>query len=538
MMSSILSPSATTSISFSPQQYRNRYEDLASLEQHCASMRDLRKIHSRLVKTGEIEDTHTASRLLAFCVSPAGDLRYARLLFDRIRDPNLFIWNTMIRGLSNGPSPEGALHLFVEMLGHTSVMPQRLTFPSLFKACSLLGWACTGSQLHGMVVKLGIDDDPYVRNTVLHAYVTLGLFEEARKVFDEDEITDVVACNCMVMGLAKCGEIDEARRLFDEMDIKSRITWNSMISGYVRNGRFLQAMELSREMRDNGIEPDEYTVVSLLNACAYTGSLRQGQWIHDFIKIKGINLNSVLVTALIDMYSRCGSIGEAYAVFQAALGKGLSCWNSMILGLARNNHEEEAIALFLELESYGNLKPDGITFIGVLTACCHAGLLAEAVKYFLLMKEKYNIEPSIKHYSCMVDLFGLIGLLEEAEELIRSMPESICPDVIIWGSLLAASVNHGNQDVATRAAQEMIYLDPSDTSAYVLMSNVHSASQQYENALQQRSLMRGHTTGKEPGCSSIEVEGEVHEFIAGGRSHPRVEEIYKLLEDIGKNLRE
>lgn len=216
-------------------------------------------------------------------------------------------------------------------------------------------------------------------------------------------------------------------------------------------------------------------------------------------------------------------------MFQAARKKGLSCWNSMILGLARNGYAEEAIILFSQLES-SDFKPDEVSFLGVLTACNHAGFIDEATKYFLLMMDRPEVKPSIKHYSCMVDLLGRAGFLEEAEELIRSLPMD--PDAIIWGSLLSGSVNHGKADMAEWAAKNMIELDPDESCAYVLMSNVLAGSNQYEESLGPRFSMKMRKIEKEPGASMIEVDGEVHEFVAGGRLHPRVEEIYCLLDEL------
>lgn len=378
-------------------------------------------------------------------------------------------------------------------------------------------------------MKLGLQDDPFIRNTVIHMYAHCGFLEEARLVFDGSSDCDVVAWNSMIMGLAKWGEIDEARRLFDQAPLRNAITWSSMTSGYVRNGRFVDAMKLFEEMQERGIEPNEFTLVSLLNASAHLGALKQGQWVHEYIKKSGTQLNAIVNTAIIDMYCRCGSIGKAYQVFRAATKKGLSCWNSMILGLARNGYAEEAIGLFSQLES-SDFKPDEVSFLGVLTACNHAGFIDEATKYLLLMMERPEVKLSIKHYSCMVDLLGRAGFLEEAEELIRSMPMD--PDAIIWGSLLSGSANHGKADMAERAAKNMIKLDPNESCAYVLMSNVLAGSNQHEEALEPRFSMKMRKIEKEPGASLIEVEGEVHEFVAGGRLHPRVEEIYCLLDEL------
>lgn len=415
------------------------------------------------------------------------------------------------------------------MLVTSPFEPQRLTYPSVFKAYTQLGQAYYGAQLHGRVAKLGLESDRFVRNSIMHMYANSGFLSEARKLFDESsESDDVVSWNSMIMGLSKSGELGEAIRLFDKMPLRNPVSWNTMISGYVRNGRFLEGLELFGKMQEEGIEPSEYTMVSLLNASGRLGATRQGEWIHEFIRRNDIELNVIVVTAIIDMYCKCGSISKGLHVFETAPKLGLSCWNSMIMGLATNGCEGEAIELFTRLNSF-NLEPDDVTFLSVLTACNHPGLVDKAKEYFLLMTKKYKIEPSIKHYSCMVDVLGQAGLLEQAEKVILSMP--IEPDAIIWGSLLSACRKHGNVEMAQRAAERVIELEPSESSAYVLMSNVYADSSRFEEAIEQRLSMKEKRIEKEPGCSLIEVDGEVHEFVAFGRTHPRTKEIYSLLDE-------
>lgn len=451
-------------------------------------------------------------------------------------NPNLYSWNTIIRAFSRSSTPQFAISLFVDML-YSQIQPQHLTYPSVFKAYAQLSAGDYGSQLHGMVVKLGLQRDQFIHNTIIYMYANSGLLSEAKRVFDEKlELGDVVAFNSMIMGFAKCGEIDEARKLFDEMFTRTSVTWNSMISGYVRNGKLMEALELFHKMQlEERVEPSEFTMVSLLNACAHLGALQHGKWVHDYIKRNDFELNVIVLTAIIDMYCKCGSVENAIQVFDTYPGRGLSCWNSIIIGLAMNGHEREAFEFFSELE-LSKFKPDSVSFIGVLTACKHLGAVDKAKDYFALMMNEYKIEPSIKHYTCMVEVLGQAAFLEEAEELIQGMP--IKPDAIIWGSLLSSCRKHGNVQRAKRAAQRVYELNPSDASGYVLMSNVYAASNKFEEAVEQRVLMKENLTEKEPGCSSIELYGEVHEFLAGGRLHPKTQEIYHLLNDSSFSLQD
>lgn len=521
-----LKPSPTSITKFISDQ-----PHLSLLENNCTTIKDLKKIHAQLIKTGLINDIIAASRVLAFSASPPGDINYAYLFFTRIQNPNLFSWNTIIRAFSETSNPRIAISLFIDMLVDSSVQPQRLTYPSVFKAYAQLGLACDGRQLHGRVIKLGLGYDQYIRNTIIYMYANCGLLSEAWKMFNEElELDNIVAWNTMVMGLAKCGEIDESRRLFDKMVSRNTVSWNSMISGYVRNGKFLEALELFQVMQEEKqIRPSEFTMVSLLNACACLGAITQGTWIHDYILKRNFELNDILVTAIIDMYCKCGNVEKALQVFRTSPKEELSCWNAMILGLATNGCEQDAIRLFSKLES-SSLEPGYVSFIGVLTACNHAGMVDEAKSYFSLMTGRYKIKPDIKHYSCMVDVLGNAGLLEEAEQLIRNMP--IDDDAIIWGSLLSASRKHGNVEIAKRAAKHVIEHDPAESSGYVLMSNVYAATKQFEKAIKLRVLMKEKQLEKEPGCSLIEVDGEVHEFVSGGRLHPQAKEIYSVLNEL------
>lgn len=419
------------------------------------------------------------------------------------------------------------------MLIVSSVQPHRLTYPSVFKAYAQLGLAHYGAQLHGRVIKLGLQFDPFIRNTIIYMYANCGFLSEMWKAFYERMDFDIVAWNSMIMGLAKCGEVDESRKLFDEMPLRNTVSWNSMISGYVRNGRLREALDLFGQMQEERIKPSEFTMVSLLNASARLGALKQGEWIHDYVRKNNFELNVIVTASIIDMYCKCGSIGKAFQVFEMAPLKGLSSWNTMILGLAMNGCENEAIQLFSRLEC-SNLRPDDVTFVGVLTACNYSGLVDKAKEYFSLMSKTYKIEPSIKHYSCMVDTLGRAGLLEEAEELIRNMP--VNPDAIIWSSLLSACRKHGNVELAKRAAKHIVDLDGNDSCGYVLLSNIYAASDQFEEAMEQRLSMKEKQIEKEPGCSLIEVNGEIHEFVAGGRLHPQAQEVYSLLNELGMML--
>ncbi|KAL4180021.1 hypothetical protein AMTRI_Chr13g90080 [Amborella trichopoda] len=502
----------------------------------CHNMRDLKQLHAHSIKTGLIADPIAASQLLAFCAtSPSGSMPYALSLFAQIDHPNSFIYNTLIRGHSLSSTPQNALCFFQRMLDSSDICLDRRTYPSLFQACAQLSAFVEGAQLHGQVIKFGLDPDAFIQNTIIHFYASLGLLRTARQIFRRSSNRDVVSWNSLIVGCAKWGLLEEARQLFDEMPVRSTVSWNAMIACYVHNGRFMEALRLFREMQEARIEPTVFTMVSLLSACAQLGALEQGEWIHKYTKQRIIGFNPILFTAIVDMYSKCGNIDKALAIFESGQCKPLSSWNSMIAGLAMHGRGKEAIGLFSRLE-FSGLKPDNVTFIGVLSACNHAGLVEEGREYFLQMQETYKIIPDIKHHGCIVDILGRAGLLKEAEELIENMP--IEPDIVIWGSLLSACRNHGDVEIGERAARRLSELDPWDSCGYILLSNIYAAKGRYRDALSERKRMKEKKVRKKPGCSLIELDGVVHEFIVGERCHLHAEEIYTMLRDMAVNLRE
>ncbi|XP_072986937.1 pentatricopeptide repeat-containing protein At2g42920, chloroplastic [Typha latifolia] len=511
------------------------HPSLSMLETKCTTMRDLHQLHSHIIKTGLANDTIAISRVLSFCAtSPYGDLNYAMLLFSHHPLPNAFMWNTLIRALSHSSTPHLAIRLFLAML-HSPTQPQNLTFPSLFASYAHLGLAHHGSQLHGMVLKLGLASDPYIRNAMLYMYASCSRMTEALRL-SSDCLTnfDVVACNSMLMGLARTGMIDECRDLFALMPSRSVVTWSTMISGCVRNGKCKEALNLFYQMQGGGVKPNANVLVSLLGACASLGALDQGQWIHAYIEKNSIELNPIVTTAIIDMYCKCGSIDKALHVFESAPIRALSSWNSMVLGLATHGHCKEAIRLFTRLQTCG-VRPDDVSFIGILMACSHSGLVDEAWHYFSLMASVYNIEPTVEHYGCMVDALGRAGLLAEAEGLIAKMPMK--PDSVIWGALLSSCRTHGNVEIGERAARGVLESDPWDSGGYVILSNTLAQGGEFRDAMSTRVRMKEEGVRKEPGCSMIEVNGLTHEFVCGGVLHPESKEIFELLNVLSLEIR-
>ncbi|GJN24001.1 hypothetical protein PR202_gb11705 [Eleusine coracana subsp. coracana] len=488
---------------------------LTLLHTRCASMAHLRQIHGALVKSGLTKDPIAASRAVAFCCA-GHDVAYAERIVRHHPRPNSFMWNTVIRALSDGAGPglAAALEVFVKML-HSTTPPDRRTFPSLFAACARLGH--DGAALHGMAVKLGLAGDAYVRNAAIAMYASRGRADEALALYDSSSDFDVVACNSVIVTLARAGRVDEARDVFDGMPDRTVATWSAMVSAYARASRCGDALALFSEMQSAGVEPNANVLVSVLGCCAGLGALEQGAWVHAYIdRHNACMMNPLVVTALIDMYCKCGSVDKAREVFEAARSQEgmmakLSSWNSMMQGLAVHGQWQQAIALFFELKSYG-LRPDNVTFIAVLTAYGHAGMPDEAKAAFASMEAEHDIAPGIKHYGCLVDALARAGRLREAEDVIRAMP--VAPDAAVWGALLSGCRLHGDAETGARAAREAVRCDPSDSGAYVLAASVLARDGDAGAGAGVRGRMREAGVGKVPGCSMIEVNGVVHEFVS------------------------
>ncbi|URE10762.1 PPR repeat [Musa troglodytarum] len=366
---------------------------------------------------------------------------------------------------------------------------------------------------------------------------------------DAFDVARAVHCQIFILGLAsdrilmtgllvlysKLNDLDSAREIFDRNPIKDVVSWNAMIDGYCKMGEFGTAVSMFRSMQMENARPTEVTMASLLSACAHLGALNMGRWIHAYIRNHQLKMDVVLGNALIDMYFKCGAVETALEAFRGMPTRNIFCWNSVVAGLGMNGYGERAVAVFHEMEKMEMIKPDGVTFVGLLSACSHSGLVTEGKKYFSHMLDLYGVEPKIEHYGCMVDLFGRAGFLEEALHLLETMP--VRPNAVVWGSLLRACHIHGDSEVSEKVTQRLMELDPNDGAYYVFLSNIYASSNRWDDVERCRSVMLRRGVRKVPGCSSIEVNNMIHEFLVGDESHPQYEEIYAFMVGIEKELK-
>lgn len=491
------------------------------------------KIHGFVVKCGLDGDCYVCNSLMDM-YGELGFVGNVEKMFDEMPERDLVSWNVLISGFVKGKRFEDAVMVYERMRVVGGVIPDEASVVSTLTACIALKDLELGREIHGYVARdLGFTT--IIGNALLDMYCKCGCVDEARRIFDAMPRKNVICWTSMVSGYVNCGHLDEARVLFDRSPVvKDIVLWTAMINGYVQFNRVDEAMFLFREMQFNRVKPDKYTVVALLTGCAQVGALEQGKWIHTYMEENRIPVDAVAGTALIDMYAKCGCIDKALEIFNGLKEKDTALWTSMICSLAVNGRFSKALELFSAMKQAG-YKPDDITYVGVLTACSHGGLVEEGRHQFYSMTKMYDIEPKLEHYGCMIDLFGRAGLLDEAEELIGKMPNGNNEVVVpVYSALLSACRVHGNVDMGERIAKWLVDIGSGDSSVHTLLANIYASADRWEDVTKVRKEMRSMGVKKEPGCSSIEVNGNVHEFLVGDTSHPDIERILYMLNSVVK----
>ncbi|KAG6604009.1 Pentatricopeptide repeat-containing protein, partial [Cucurbita argyrosperma subsp. sororia] len=526
-----------------------------------------RKIHSFVVKLGLGSHASVATSLLnmyAKCGDPviakvvfdrmtlknistwnalislymqSGQINLAASQFEKMPDRDIVSWNSMISGYNQIGYDLEALNIFSKMLYESSLKPDKFTLASVLSACANLEKLNIGKQIHAYILRTETETSEAVGNALISMYAKSGGVEIARLIIEHNRTSNlnIIAFTSLLDGYTKLGDVKPAREIFNKLRDRDVIAWTAMIVGYVQNGLWNEALELFRSMVNEGPEPNSYTLASMLSVSSSLASLEHGKQIHArAIKAGGSSTASV-TNALIAMYAKAGSINIAKRVFDLTSGKKETVsWTSMIMALAQHGFGEEAISLFERMLSVG-MKPDHITYVGVLSACTHVGLIEQGRNYYNLMTEVHKIEPTLSHYACMIDLYGRAGLLQEAYQFIESMP--IEPDNIAWGSLLASCKIHKNADLAKVAAERLLHIDPGNSGAYSALANVYSACGKWENAAKTRKLMKDRGVKKEKGFSWIHIKNKVHAFGVEDVIHPQKDEIYKLMDEIWEDIK-
>ena len=526
----------------------------------CGNMRDARKLFDEspvldsvswncvlagYVQKGDVEEAKLifdqmpqrniiASNSMIVLFGKMGHVKEAWKLFNVMGEKDMVSWSALISGFEKNGMYEEALFMFIEMNAN-GMMLDEVVVVSILSACAHLSIVKTGKMIHGLVSRIGIESYVNLQNALIHMYSGSGEIMDAQKLFSGSHNLDQISWNSMISGYMKCGSVAKARALFDIMPEKDIVSWSAMISGYAQHDRFSDALALFHEMQLGEIRPDETILVSVISACTHLAALDQGKWVHAYIrKNNNLEVNVILGTTLLDMYMKCGCVENALEVFNGMKEKGVSSWNALIIGLAVNGLVERSLEMFSEMKNHGVI-PNEITFMGVLGACRHMGLVDEGRCHFTSMVEEHGIEPNVKHYGCMVDLLGRAGLLKEAEKLIQSMP--MAPDAATWGALLGACKKHGDTRMGERVGRKLIELQPDHDGFHVLLSNIYASKGEWGDVLEVRGMMKQKGVVKTPGCSLIEANGVVHEFLAGDKTHPWINKVDQMLNEMAKRLK-
>ncbi|XP_031252631.1 pentatricopeptide repeat-containing protein At5g66520-like [Pistacia vera] len=409
------------------------------------------------------------------------------------------------------------------------------TFTPLIKACTILGPSSEiiGRFIHAHVVKFGFSYDPFVASSLIEFYSLVNEMETARALFDKSLERDVVMWTAMIDGYGKMGDVQNARALFDKMPEKNAISWSAIMAAYSRISDFKEVLSLFRQMQETGVKPNESGLVSVLTACAHLGALTQGLWVHSYARRYNLDKNMILATALVDMYSKCGHVESALSVFEGISSKDAAAWNAMISGVAMHGGARKSLELFDRMVISGT-QPTETTFVAILTTCTHARMVKEGLKLFEEMRSVYWVEPQLEHYACVVDLLARAGMVEEAEKFIEQKMGGLRGDANVWGALLAACRIHENVEVGNRAWKNLADMGIADCGTSVLSYNMYKEAGWDMEAKRVRKLISEAGMKKKPGCSVIEVDGVVEEFLAGDTRHLQTSEIYKMIDSFSK----
>lgn len=467
-------PSEECTIASAPHENsESREESLISLFKQCSNIRDLTRIHAQIIKTGFDQHVYVVGRIISFhSVSEQGSMDYASSVFHEMQWPDGFLFNTMIRGFGRTNRTEEAFSMYQRMR-NKGKPADNFTFCFLLKICGQSTAVELGEQLHCCILKNGLESHVFVRNTLIHMY---GLFKD----------------------------MSTARKLFEEMpNATDLVSWNTLLDGYVHCAQYEEAQAMFLRMqRSSEFRPDEATFVVVLSACSELGNLDFGTWVHSVIGSSILDQSISVSNSLIDMYAKCGTIDKALQVFENMKDRNTVSWNSMILGLAMHGHSGEALQLFDRMLGCGKPynEPNDITFLGVLCACSHGGLVDQGRRYFDSMQRDYGISPTVRHFGCMVDLLGRAGLVREAYELIRNMPME--SNAVVWRTLLGACRLHGDLKLGEIAKKHLAQLEPDHSSDFVLLSHMYAGKDQWNDVFYLREAMKGGGVQKpQPGNS-------------------------------------
>ncbi|KAI3472889.1 hypothetical protein Pfo_030838 [Paulownia fortunei] len=455
-----------------------------------------KQMHCQVIKDGFTNNVAMDTAICNMYVK-CGHVESAELNFGLMHEKNAVSWTTMMVGCTEADRHEDALRYFIRMVDE-DVDLDEFVFSITLKACATLDDRKIGEQVHGLIVKLGLESEVSVGTPLVDFYV-------------------------------KCGEVESASRAFEGISEPNDVSWSAIICGYCQIGEFEKCVKVFKSLRSEGVVLNEFIYTSIFQVCSAFVDFNFGSQAHgDAIK-RGLVSCLYGESAMITMYAKCGRLDYAYQVFESMDEPDTVAWTAMVAGCAYHGNAFEALSLLRKMQASG-VRMNAVTFVAVFTSCSHAGLVEEAKRYLESMSSEHGVEPTIDHYNCMIDIYSRAGLLNEALDLINSMPFE--PDAMSWKSLLGGCSIHRKYELGKIAAEKLLELDPKDTAAYILLFNLHALSGRWDEAASVRKLMAERDLRKEMGCSWITVKSKVHRFIVGDQHHPQTEEIYSKLQEL------
>ncbi|KAI3675221.1 hypothetical protein L1987_84807 [Smallanthus sonchifolius] len=438
-------------------------------------------------------------------------------------------WNTMITGYAQNGYDKKAAELALCM-GKNGFRWNEHTFTSVLNACSSLKCLKLGKELHARILKqiINWNLNPFISSGIVDVYCKCGNMKYAESIHSRIGVNNMFSTSSMIMGYCSQQNMSQARRVFDSLQVKNSVVWSAMFSGYLNCNCCENVFELFHIFKhQETYVPDDSVWSTLLGACAMQAVIDPGKQLHGYILRTKIQTNVKIVSSLIDMYTKCGNIVYAQRIFRRLEVKDSVIYNVMMSGFAHHGYEEQAFDLFDEMVKDG-FTPDNVTFIAVLSACRHSGLVKTGEGYFKLMTEKYNIVPEIDHYACMIDLYGRANELKEAMEFIRKIPIEL--DVVILGTFLSACKLHKNLELAREVEDELLRIGGESGTRYVQLANVYASEGRWGDMGRIRKKMRGNEVGKIAGCSWVHVGSQVHSFTSGDQCRFENEDLSVVLD--------
>ncbi|CAN6877943.1 hypothetical protein Bca4012_079574 [Brassica carinata] len=459
--------------------------------------------HARIIVSDGLADSVVENALLDMYCS-CGDVKEALFVFERIHNPNLVAWNSIISGCSENGFGEEAILMYGRLQRRFTPRPDEYTLSAVICATGETEWFIHGKLLHGQVMKLGYERSVFVGTTLLSMYFKNGEAESAQKVFDVIRERDIVLWTEMIVGQSRVGNSECAVQLFVEMYREKNST-------------------------------DGFSLSSVLGACSDMASLRQGEVFHSLTVKTGFDSVMSVCGALVDMYGKTGKYSAAESVFSLVSNPDLKCWNSMLGAYSQHGMLEKALSFFEQILQNG-LTPDAVTYLSLLVACSNSGSTQQGKFLWNQMKER-GIKAGFKHYSCMVNLVSKAGLVDEALELIQESHPVNNNQTELWRTLLSACVNTRNLQMGLYAGEQILRLDPEDTATYILLSNLYAVKGRWEDVAEMRRKIRGLASAKDPGLSWIEVNNNSTQvFSSGDQSNTEVIQVQDELHRLKSNM--